>query len=268
MSTENGSNSTSTENMGGEGQQEELQGQEGQQTGEGGQAGEGADQAGQEGAEGADKRGNPERRLERLQRKIGQKTAITHQQAQEIEALRRENEALRRRGGAGADDGDAGNGGNDERITVREAQELAQRMTSENVRIQTIANGVQRVLEDGTKRFEGFTEKAAKVGDILPVLDARSKPTPFIEVVASRANGADVLAYLADNPDEAEDLSELGVEKMRERVIELSVELKHRPTKPKLSKAPAPLDPVKGRSQRSETSASAVDELAAIRRAR
>jgi hypothetical protein len=89
---------------------------------------------------------------------------------------------------------------------------------------------VGKVLKEGSK-LDGFNAAVDAVAEVVPFMDKRGKPTPFIEAVLDADNPAELLKYLGDNPEEAEELADLTPARLGRRLATLELKLKPGATK-------------------------------------
>lgn len=126
----------------------------------------------------------------------------------------------------------------------------------------------EKQAEDNKKKFEDTCD-SLEAGAIKADKEFSRKvvemttelgpiPAPVIEILAEldNENGGDVLAYLANNVDEAEDLFELRANerKLTAKLVRISDKVKEAAKKPKRERSnlPAPIDPV-GNSRQENT---------------
>lgn len=276
MSDQTTTNTSATsQNQGGEAgqqgstlpvQQQDDQQQNGTSTDEGGQGGEGQGEAP------AAHKPDPEKVIGRLTQRLGKTTAEKHAYRQRIAELEAQLGSGRAGGGGqadlGGDEGGEDGGSGEARLPASEVRRQAAAMAQEHARITNIATKVGTMLEAG-KSIPNFNVLSAEVGAVLPVVNERGMPTPFIEAVVECRNAAEVMAHLGANPDLVDELADLTPRQQERRIVELSAELKHAGGAKNISRAPKPLEPVKGRTVAgSPAPRTAAEELAAIRASR
>ena len=111
----------------------------------------------------------------------------------------------------------------------------------------------QGVIQSLAKTWgkERFDELSSDLDDAFGGLADRSgKPKPALEAVFEADEPARVIEYLADpdNIDEAESLARMSAAQAGRAIAKLEAKLSATPAKdkPKASKVPAPLEPVRG----------------------
>ncbi len=98
---------------------------------------------------------------------------------------------------------------------------------------------------------KAFVELCNAVAEEVPFTDARGNPTPFMEAVLDSKvveNPAGLLAYLGKNPDEAAQFVGLSEAQIGRRLAKLEDRIA-REAKEQTSKAPKPLESVKGNAR-------------------
>ena len=147
-----------------------------------------------------------------------------------------------------------------EGLTEEEVQRRAAELAATNLAEQQ-AKAAQKKFEDTCDSLESaaiktdkdFSKKIVEVTSELGPI-----PAPIIEVLGDleHGNGGQVLAYLADNIDEAEDLYELrdNPRRLDRALSKISDKLKEAEKKPKRERSnlPAPIEPV-GNSRQEST---------------
>lgn len=135
-----------------------------------------------------------------------------------------------------------------EKLVKAEAAKLAPTLRdqlSEVERRQSVVQGLAK--EWGSQRFD---ELSSDLDDAFGGLeDASGRPKPAIEAVFEADSPAKVIEWLADpdNADEAERISKLSAVQAGKAIAKLEAKLAtEAKDKPQPSKAPAPLEPVRG----------------------
>jgi len=186
-----------------------------------------------------------DRELRKLERRIGERTRALGARDQEIAQLRAQLEA---RAPAANDDP------NDD--PAADVETRAREIARETIRREEIATRTRAMLEKG-KAIPGFRELALDVAADLPFVDAKGRPTPFIEAVLESDEPHALLHHIHTH-DLAATLVGLSERQLGRRLALLEVEAK-KPT-PTRSNAARPLDPVNGRGDASRDPAAMTDE--------
>ena len=140
-----------------------------------------------------------------------------------------------------------------------EAEKLAPTLREQATEVERRSSVVQSLTDkwgkqpasDPTQFANKFDELAADLSDAFDGLQDRSgKPKPAIEAVFEADEPAMVIEWLADpdNADEAERISKLSAVQAGKAIAKLEAKLSTQPRKdkPQPSKAPAPLESMRG----------------------
>lgn len=177
--------------------------------------------------------------IRKLTRRIERLTAKRGASEREAEILRQQLAEFQQRVSQQDDDGEPAKRQLSESDIERIARERAEEMT----RQRAIGERVGKVLKEGSK-LDGFNQAVDAVAEVVPFMDKRGKPTPFIEAVLDADNPAQLLKYLGDNPEIAEDLADLSPAQLGRRIGKLEEKLASA-KKVSASSAPKPLQPLK-----------------------
>ena len=118
-----------------------------------------------------------------------------------------------------------------DRLATQRAQEIAQ--------TREMQSRVNSVLEKG-RAVAGFDDLCNTVNEEVAFYED-GKPTAFLEAVLDSDKPHELLTYLGQNPDIAESLSGLSAARLGRKLEAIEREMKSA----KVSKAPAPLEPIK-----------------------
>lgn len=134
--------------------------------------------------------------------------------------------------------------------TPEEVRQLAKFIAAQEV----FAETAREIVEEGKSQNKNFDEVIKVVGaEVGGLVDQNQLPTPFMKVAMGvfpgNKNRAMLLNYLHDNPDELEEVSQLGEYKLAAKLSEIKTELNKPKSKP--STAPKPLNPPKPASSSS-----------------
>lgn len=194
-----------------------------------------------------------ERERQRMQRGIDRRTRQLAEARAELEQVRRQLTPKRIQGNNQDADSDS------EPLTLTRAQ-IAELVTAEAAKLAPTlreqATEVERrqgVVQSLAKTWgqERFDEVASDLDDAFGGLTDRSgKPKPATEAVFEADNPARVIEYLADhdNADEAESISRMSAAQAGKAIakLEAKLEAEKQNGKPKPSKVPPPLEPIRG----------------------
>ena len=139
-----------------------------------------------------------------------------------------------------------------------EAEKLAPTLNSQALEVQRRQSVVQSLAK--TWGQEKFDELSSDLDDAVGGLtDSSGSIKPAIEAIFEADEPAKVIEYLADpdNLEEAERISKMGPIQAGKAIAKLEAKLSTQTPKPtsKVSKAPAPLEPVRGQGSASATGA-------------
>lgn len=171
-----------------------------------------------------------ERAESRKERRIDALTKQRNELQQELEALRKQREEQPVEG-----------------LTEEEVERRAEALAQQRLAERALANDSNKLLKQAQKSDERFDDNVADMAEELGNI-----PQSMIYILANELdhdNGGEVLAYLASNIDEAEDVYKLANNpvKMALKLNKISDTLKTKPSrkeaKPR-SNAPAPIRPV------------------------
>jgi len=171
-----------------------------------------------------------ERAESRKERRIDKLTKERNELQQELEALRKQREEQPVEG-----------------LTEEEVERRAEALAQQRLAERALANDSNKLLKQAQKSDERFDDNVADMAEELGNI-----PQNMIYILANELdhdNGGEVLAYLASNIDEAEDIYRLANNpvKMALKLNKISDTLKTKPSrkeaKPR-SNAPAPIRPV------------------------
>ncbi len=118
-------------------------------------------------------------------------------------------------------------------------QEIARRVQKEK-----FLGEVEAIVERGKKDIKGFGDKLAQLAYIAPLANDQDQPTALLLEIKACDNPQKMIAYLADNPDVAEDLAGANRSQIARKLA--LIEGGHA-SSPKVSSAPAPIKPIGNR---------------------
>lgn len=169
--------------------------------------------------------------IKKLQRRIDRLTAQKGGTARERDMLREQLAGLQQSAGERTDE-------------HPDIEALADQRAREMVSAQTLNEKAAALLKSG-KRIAGFDSALETLRDEVPFTDAKGKVTPFLEAILESEMPAKLIEYLGKNPDEAAEFAELTPTQIGRRLDRLEQKL-GTAGKAQTSKAPAPIEPVKG----------------------
>lgn len=145
-------------------------------------------------------------------------------------------------------------------LVKAEAHKLAPTIRAQASEAERRASVVQSIEKSfGKERFDAVTEDLDKAFDGLS--DASGRAKPAIEAIFEADEPAKVIEYLADpeNDEEAEAISRMSAAQAGKAIAKLEARLAAKPKPTQVSKAAAPLDPVRRSSAMASSGLS--DEL-------
>ena len=215
-----------------------------------------------------------ERERARMQRGIDRKTRQAAEARAEAAQLRRELDHLRQTAGSSQNEPQD----DDSPVTLtraqmqeavkREAEKLAPTLTQQRKEAEHRTGIVESLAKDlGQERFDAL---AADLDEALGGLADRSgRPKPATDAIFEADNPRAVIEYLADEENEAdaEALARMTPSQAGRFIARLEDKLaaKKAEDKPKVSKAPAPIEPVRGQGGNTNSMPSPSDTKAWIR---
>lgn len=131
-------------------------------------------------------------------------------------------------------------------LVKAEAAKLAPTLRAEASEAERRTSVVQSLAKSwGQEKFDEVSEDLDKAFDGLK--DASGRPKPAIEAIFEADNPAQVIEYLADpeNDEEAEAISRMSAAQAGKTIAKLEAKLAAKPKPTQVSKAAAPLDPVR-----------------------
>jgi len=176
--------------------------------------------------------------LKRMQRRIDKRTA-------DVYRTRAENEQLKAR----LTELEAKSGPTDKPAEQADPVAMAREMS----RVERFTEKANAIVTAGTKAHADYMVTlrglASEVGEFVKPNGA---PSQFMEVVLEVSDKPEaVLYHLGKNPDLAEELTDLSPIRLAKKLASIERELTES-AKPQSSKAPKPLEPVKGRASDSD----------------
>jgi len=177
--------------------------------------------------------------LKRMQRRIDKRTADVYRTRAENEQLKQRLAEIENQAGK------ADQPTNSETDPVVLAKQIA--------KVERFTEKANALVAEGTKKHSDYMgalkDLASEVGDFVR---RDGLPSPFMEAVLEVAEKPTALLYhLGKNPDLAADLADLSPYQLAKRLDRIERELNDKQT-PKISNAPRPLEPVKGRGSDSD----------------
>lgn len=198
--------------------------------------------------------------LRRMQRRVDRVTAARYQA--EARAQQLEEQLARYQQQAQPEEGER------QSIDPARMDEIVSQKAREIARVEQVAERSNKAFESGVKSFgEAFKASVAAVIDEAgPLIDPKGLPTSLGEAILDSDEPAKLLHYLGQNPDAAESLRGLTAAQLGRRIERIEASMKQPGTTP--SKAPKPLEPIKGRGEVSKDPTEMSDkEFAAWRKA-
>lgn len=163
---------------------------------------------------------------QKAQKRIDRLTAKNKEYEAELAALKRENEELKST--------------TDKKLTEEDVNKAADIKAAQKA-FDNMCNKMFDDAEKLNKNFAKLVEENTKL--IGPI------PAPLIHMMDDLENGGAILNHLMENEDEAEEIYKLSMAKAATRLAKISETLKAKAVK-KVSKAPPPIDPIKGSTEK------------------
>jgi hypothetical protein len=175
--------------------------------------------------------------LKRMQRRIDKRTADLYRERARSEELARRVEQLEAKTRT------------EEAVQIEDPVKLARHISS----VDRFTEKSNQLVDQGTKAHADYMltmkELALEVG---PLVNRDETPSQFMAVVLEVAEKpSELLYYLGKNPDIAGELSGLNQIQLTKKLDRIEREMVEA-SKPKISNAPKPLEPVKGKPSDSE----------------
>ena len=183
-----------------------------------------------------DKPSDPQKTIDKLLRRIQRQSGKIGGTARERDLIAQENAQLKAQL--------AELRGEDRQTTEPSIEEVAERKAREILHAETLNKRAAEVLSAG-KKVEGFSDALDALREEIPFIDRQKRPTPFFEALLETDAPAKLIHHLGTNPDLAAEFEGLSQSQIGRRLAKLEDQLKQEGTV-KSSKAPAPIEPIKG----------------------
>ena len=195
--------------------------------------------------------------LKRLQRRIDRVTAARYQAEAEARQLREQLQQYSQRETPTQEE---------QQIRPEDIERIANERAKQIRELETVSKRSHEIRDALVKEVgQGSLSQilAAVTEEAGPLAHEDGRWTPLGEAIADSEQPAKLLAYLGKNPEAAESLQGLTAAQLGRRIARMEAEM----STPKPSKAPRPLDPIKGQSEVTKDPAEMSDkEFAAWRR--
>ena len=182
-----------------------------------------------------DKPSDPQKTIDKLLRRIQRQSGKIGGTARERDLIAQENATLKAQL--------AELRGEDRQTTEPSIEEVAERKAREILHAETLNKRAAEVLTEG-KKLPGFDEARMALAEEVKLQD-RGRPTALLEAILEMDSPAKIIHHLGTNLDEAAEFEGLGPIAIGRRLEKLETRLKQEGTV-KSSKAPAPIEPIKG----------------------
>lgn len=139
-------------------------------------------------------------------------------------------------------------------LTEDDIKKEAERIANEKIALKEFNQACDRIADAGVKADKDFNKKVKEMAD-----DIGPIPSQMIGMLDDLDNGGEVLSYLTNNVDEAEEIYSLPMGKMASRLAKISTKLIKPPKQ--VSKVPAPNEPVNANNKNNETVLSDKDDM-------
>ncbi len=182
----------------------------------------------------SESKSDDDKSLERMNRRIAKRTADYYRERARAEALAEELQRLT----AGAQS---------ERTEATPVD--LDRLAEEKAAIRVFAEKANSIVEKGQRKNTDFMDVVRDLeSEVGPFVLRDGKPSAFMETVLDVADDpVELMYYLGKKPDVAAELADLSPRKLAIRLDRIQRDMSES-SKPKTSKAPQPLDPVKPKS--------------------
>jgi hypothetical protein len=153
-----------------------------------------------------------------------------------------------------------------EKLSKEDAEALAERLAEAKLTEREFENAKKKLAKAGKEADKDFMTKINELAeDVAPIPSVMIGPLNDLD----HDNGGAVLAYLANNPDEYEEIHILALPRMIARLVKISEKLfeDSKPKPKKISKVPPPNEPVNGNRSSSSilTGKESMEEFVRIR---
>lgn len=182
------------------------------------------------------KASDPQKTIDKLLRRIQRQSGKIGGTARERDLIAQENAQLKAQL--------AELRGESQQTTEPSIEEVAERKAREILHAETLNKRAAEVLAAG-KKVEGFSDALDALREEIPFIDRHKRPTPFFEALLETDAPAKLIHHLGTNPDLAAEFEGLSLSQIGRRLAKLEDQLKQEGTV-KSSKAPAPIEPIKG----------------------
>lgn len=176
--------------------------------------------------------------LKRMQRRIDKRTADVYRTKAENEQLRQRLAELEAKSG----------------LTDKPAEQADPvALAREISRVERFTEKANAIVSAGTKAHADYMISLAALSqEVGNFVQPNGAPSQFMEVVLEVSDKPEALLYhLGKNPEVAEELADLSPIRLAKKLARIESELTES-AKPQNSKAPKPLEPVKGKASDSE----------------
>lgn len=175
--------------------------------------------------------------LKRMERRIGRLTADKYTAQAEVRQLRDQLSRLEQSQASTQET---------QQVKPEDIDRIASERAQELRRHEDTTKRSNEAFKEGVKAFgEAFKESVSVViEEAGALINERGLPTALGEAVLDADKPAQLLHYLGQNPDIAAELEGLSPARLGRRIAQIEAQMK--PAEPQRSKAPAPLQAVKG----------------------
>lgn len=184
------------------------------------------------------KTSDPQKTIDKLLRRIQRQSGKIGATAREREMTSHENATLK------AQLAELRGEGGQAEPASQSIEEVAERKAREILHAESLNKRAAEVLSAG-KKVSGFSEALESLREEIPFIGRDKRPTPFFEALLEMDAPAKLIHHLGTNPEEAAEFEGLSPIAIGRRLEKLETRLKQEGTV-KSSKAPVPIDPIKG----------------------
>jgi hypothetical protein len=179
---------------------------------------------------------DPQKTIDKLLRRIQRQSGKIGATARERELISQENTTLKAQL--------AELRGESPQTQEPNIEDVAERKAREILHAESLNKRAAEVLSAG-KKVTGFSEALEALREDIPFIGRDKRPTPFFEALLETDEPAKLIHHLGTNPDLAAEFEGLSQSQIGRRLAKLEGQLLQ-DGKVKSSKAPAPIDPIKG----------------------
>lgn len=178
---------------------------------------------------------DPQKTIDKLLRRIQRQSGKIGGTARERDLIAQENAQLKAQL--------AELRGESQQTTEPSIEEVAERKAREILHAESLNKRAAEVLAAG-KKVEGFSDALDALREEIPFIGKDKRPTAFFEALLETDAPAKLIHHLGTNPEVAAEFEGLSLSQIGRRLAKLESQLEGGTVKS--SKAPVPIEPIKG----------------------